>query len=113
MGAADGVRIVDAGLGKPGYVTKLSRALFGHHLHFVLGAEMQAPGRTRLDTSRLETSAHAVRAQRALINLLGCRIELGNIERAAGYAELATDAVLLLEVDDSVCILHDRAVGGT
>ena len=39
-------------------------------------------------------------------------IELGNVERAAGDAISAADAVLLLEIDDAVGVLHDGAVGG-
>jgi hypothetical protein len=41
------------------------------------------------------------------------RIELGNIERAAGDTVTATDTIFLLEVDDAVFILDDGAIGRT
>ena len=40
-------------------------------------------------------------------------VELGDIERASADAIAATDAVVLLEVDDTVGVLHDGAIGGT
>src|SRR5579864_1477217 len=46
------------------------------------------------------------------MNLLGFRIEFGNIERTTSDAILAADAILLLEIDDSVGVLHDSTVGG-
>ena len=92
-------------------VAQLLGPLFGQDLHVVLGAEVQAARWTRFDAGRFQSGAHTVRAQRALVNLLGVRIELRNVERAAGDAELAADAVVLLEIDDAVFVLHDGAVG--
>jgi hypothetical protein len=40
------------------------------------------------------------------------RIEFGDVEGAAGDAILAADAIVLLEIDDAVLILHDGVVGG-
>src|SRR5262249_49491320 len=55
--------------------------------------------------------AYAVRAQRTLINLLCFLVEFGDIERAAGNAILAADAICLIEVDDAIRVLHNGAVG--
>src|SRR5436189_3250 len=76
-----------------------------------LGPELQASGGTRLDAGGLEPLSDAVRAQRALVDLLRGRVESRDIERAPRHAVLAADAVLLLEVDDPVRVLHDCAVG--
>src|SRR5271166_1697317 len=50
MGAADGIGIVNAGVGKSRNLAKLGRALLGKKFHVVLGAEVQTPSGTRLDT---------------------------------------------------------------
>src|SRR5215813_7580545 len=49
-------------------------------------------------------------SQPALIDFLGGGMELGNIKRTAGDAELAADAVGLFEIDNAVAVLHDGAV---
>src|SRR5690606_4739555 len=50
----------------------------------------------------------AVRAQRALVRLAVELRDPRNVERAAGDAVAAADAVLAIEVDDAVRVLHDR-----
>ena len=112
-GAANSGRIVDAGFLEARNFAQLRGPLFGQELHVVLGAEMQTARRTSLNAGGFQTSSHSVRAQRALVNLLGIGIVLRDIEWAAGDAELAADAVLLLEIDDAIFVLHDGAVGGT
>src|SRR5258708_24775279 len=74
---------------------------------------MQTAGRTGLDASGFESLTYSIRAEGALVNLLGFLVELGNVEGTARDAVSATDAVLLLKVDDAVFILDDRDIGGT
>jgi hypothetical protein len=50
----------------------------------------------------LQTLANAVRPQRALIDSLGGRIELWNIKGTPGNAELAANAVFMLEIHDAI-----------
>src|SRR5262249_9716519 len=80
--------------------------MLGHRL---LAAEGDRTGRAGLHASRLLAHRDAVRTQRALVGLV---ILLGNardVERAAGDAVAAADAVLFLEIDDAVGVLDDRA----
>ena len=95
------------------FAAAASTRVVGQLLHVFFAAEMQAARGTRLDARRLQPRAHAVRTQRALVNLLRLRIELRNIERAARHAILAADAVILLKIDDAVGVLHNGAVGRT
>src|SRR5713226_8663111 len=81
--------------------------------HVRFRPEPQTTGRTRLDARRLQTLPHTIRAQRAFVDLLRGAIELRNVERTTGHAVLTPDAVLLLEIDDTVGVLDDRAVGAT
>src|SRR5262245_12497526 len=92
-------------------LTQLRRALLRERNHVDLRAELQTPGRARLDARGLEALSDTIRAERALINLLRGRIELRNIKRTSGDAILTSDAVLLIEVDDAVAVLDDGAVG--
>src|SRR5438067_4005289 len=78
-------------------------------LHILLGAEDQSAGRAGLDAGRLETDRDAIRAQGALVGLLIALGDARDIERAAGDAVAAADAVLLVEVHDTVRVLHDGA----
>src|SRR5277367_2295594 len=110
-GAADARGVVDAGVGKIVVVAELRGALFGEVFHVFFAAEMQTAGRASFDAGGLEAFANTVGAQRALVNALGLRIELGNVEGAAGDAVPATDAVGLLEVHYAVGVLDDGAVG--
>src|SRR5258708_12810794 len=74
---------------------------------------MQTAGRTGLDASGFESLTYSIRAEGALVNLLGFLVELWNVEGTARDAVSATDAVLLLKVDDAVFVFDDRAIGGT
>src|SRR5579864_272848 len=113
VGSADGLRIVHASFVKSEVLTQLLGTFLGDVLHIVLSAKFQAPGRTCFDARRLQSLSNAVRAQRALVYLLRRWIELRNIEWASRDAELAADAILLLEIDDAVRVLHYRTIGRT
>src|SRR5208283_3427048 len=108
---ADGIRVVHAGVLEAGDVAQLFGAALGQELHVLLGAEVQASGRTRLDASRFQARSHSVRAKRAFVDLFRGGIEFRDVEGAARDAELAADAVLLLEIDDAVGVLHNGAIG--
>src|ERR1700731_300470 len=110
--SANRLRIVDAGLFKSEVLAQLFRTLLGNELHVIFAAKLQAAGRASLDASRLQALTDAIGAERALVNFLRRRIKFGNVVRASGDAELAADTVFLLEVDDTVGVLHDGAVGG-
>ena len=70
--AADARRIVDARVLVRRVLAQLLRArVSASVLHVVFGAEVQAAGGTRLDARRLQSRAHAIGAQRALVDLLG------------------------------------------
>src|SRR6266513_6498365 len=112
-GATHARWVVHAGIREVGMIAKLFRASFSKELHIVLAAEVQAARRTRLNARRLQPFAHAIRAQRAFEDAVGLRVHLWNVERAARDAISAADAVGLLEIDDAICVLHDRAVRGT
>src|SRR5438477_571592 len=62
-------------------------------LHILLGAEDPSAGRAGLDAGRLETDRDAIRAQGALVGLLIALGDARDIERAAGDAVAAADAV--------------------
>src|SRR4029077_3798818 len=92
---------------------QLCGPLLGEFLHVVLAAEMETTRGTCLDAGGLKTVRDPVRAKSAFENFFGRRIEFWNIEWASGNAVLTADAVLLVEVDDTIRILHDGAVGRT
>src|SRR5262249_1408709 len=110
--SADALRIVYARILVRGVLTQLAGAVFGELLHIRFRAEMKASRRARFDAGRLEPYVDAVRTERALEDFLRFRIELRDVERAAGQAILAADAILLMKIDDTVGVLHDGAVGG-
>ena len=74
-----------------------------------LRAEADGAGRAGLHAGRLEAHADAVGAQRALVGLVVLLADARDVERAAGDAVAAADAVLRDEVDDAVGVLDDRA----
>src|SRR5712692_9663811 len=110
--AAHPGRIVHGGLAEARGL-ELRHALVGHLQHLVLGAKLQAGGGAGLDASGFQAHRDAIHAQRALVNFLGPGVEPGDVERAAGDAVPAPDAVLLLEIHQPVVVLHDRARRGT
>ena len=110
-GPANAGGVVDARVFEIEVLAKLLRAVFGEDFHVVFGAEVQAASWAGLDTGWFEAHCHTVRAQRALEHLLCARIELRNIKRASANAIAATDAILLLKIDDAVGVLNDCAVG--
>src|SRR5207244_6273437 len=89
--------------------TQLSDAVVAEREQRVLVAELQAPGRAGLDAGRLEADGDAVDAERALGHLVVARRVARHVERAARLAEAAADALLRIDVDDAVLVLHDRA----
>src|SRR5260370_19685910 len=99
-------RILEAGS------LQLRHARIGERDHLVLRAELQAAGRTGLDARRLESDLDAVDAQRALRHFAGALTEFRHVERAAGRTISAADAVVRVDVDDAVGVLHDRARRG-
>src|SRR5436305_5377620 len=101
MCAADSFRIINACIFVGGVLTQLGSPRLSHGFHILFAAEVQASGRACLDARWLEPRAHPIRAKRTLINFLSSGIEFRDIERTAGDAILATDAVLLLEIDDA------------
>src|SRR5713101_4471879 len=111
--AADALRVVYTGILETGDIHQLLGAALRQSQHVFLGAEMQAAGRARLDARRLQALSDAVGTQRALEYLFRCGIEFRDVERAAGDAVAAADALFLLEVHDAVGVLHDGPVGGT
>ncbi len=112
VGSADRLRIVDAGVLPAEIVAQLFGALFGDELHVVFAAELQTAGGTRLDAGGFQAFAYAVGAQGAFVNVLGFGIEVRDVEGASGDAELAADAIFLIEVDDAVGVFDDGAVSG-
>src|ERR1700693_4432319 len=98
--ASHALRIVNARVLESVMLAKLRSALLRQVLHVVLGAEVQAAGRARLNAGGLQAHAHAVRAERTLVNLLSIGIEFRNVKGAAGNAISAADAMVLLEIDD-------------
>src|SRR5262249_14139321 len=92
-------------------VLGLFGALVRETKHMFIAAKMQTAGPSSLDASWLRSFADAIRAERALVNSFGFLVEFRNIERAAADAIAAADALVLLEIDDAIRVLDDRAVG--
>src|SRR3989442_3321792 len=75
-------------------------------------SKAEAIRRAGFDACRLKSYRNAVRAERALVNLLGCRTELRNIERTTGHAVAAADTGIMIEIDDAVAVLNNGARSG-
>src|SRR5690606_35808705 len=73
------------------------------------GAEHNGAGGTGLDARRLLPHRHAIGTQSALVHFVVLLGDAWNVKGATGDAVAATDAVLLVEVDDAVVVLHDGA----
>src|SRR5258705_13118421 len=102
MRPAHSRRIVDTRVLMRGMLLQLRRPLLGQVLHVVFASEVQTTGRTCFYTRGFQARAHAIRTQRAFVNLLRLGIELRNIERTTRDAILAADAMFLLKIDDAV-----------
>src|SRR5262249_24258436 len=76
--------------------------------HVLLRSERDRTGRAGLHARGLQAHRNAVGAERALIRLVVLLRDARDVERAAGDAVAAADAVLLIEVYDAVRVLHDR-----
>src|SRR5690606_37405664 len=105
--AADAVRVVQAGLVETA-LPEVGDAPGGMLLHVLLAAEDDRPGGAGLHAGRLQPDRHAVGAERALVGLLVLFGDARNVERAAGDAVAAADAVVLVEVDDAVGVYQYR-----
>src|SRR6202048_1092555 len=78
-------------------------------LHVFLGTEHEGTRGTGLDAGRFEADRNAVRAQGALVGLVIALRDARDVERAAGDAVPAANAVLFVKIHDTVRVLHDRA----
>src|SRR5690606_3316708 len=107
MGATDAWRVVQAGVIVAARL-EVGDALLGMLLHRLLAAEDDGPGRAGLHAGRFHTHRHAIGTQAALVGLAVLLRDARDVERAAGDAVTATDALVLVEVDDAVGVLHDR-----
>lgn len=78
-------------------------------LHLFFGAEHDGVRRAGPGAGRTLTHSDAVRAKRALVGFVVDRGDARNVEGTAFDAIAAADAFIVIEVDDAVGILHDRA----
>src|SRR5258708_39538794 len=108
MGSAGPRRIVETRLIEAARFQILD-ALLGMLLHILLGAEYDCSGRAGLHAGGLQADAHAVGAQGAFIRFLVLLRDARHVEWTPGHAVAAADAILFLEIDDAVGVLHDRA----
>src|SRR5690606_36214809 len=106
--AADALRVVQAGVPEAARL-EVDDAAGGVVGHRFLGAEHDRAGRADLGAGRGLAHGHAVRAQRALVGLVVLLRDARDVERTAGDAVAAADAVLLVEIHDAVGVLDDRA----
>src|SRR5690606_38526664 len=108
VGAPNTGRIVQPGLLEAALL-EVGDASGGVVAHVVLAAEDDGAGRAGLHAGRLQAHRHAVGTQGALVGLLVLGGQTRDVEGAAGDAVAAADAVVLVEVNDAVGVLHDRA----
>src|SRR5690606_12600017 len=106
--AADAFGIVDASVLEAARLQVLD-PLLRVSQHVLLRAENERAGRARFDARGLASGRDAIGAERAFVRLAVDAREPRDVERAAGDAVAAADAVLAVEVDDAVRVLHDRA----
>src|SRR6266702_6695595 len=109
--AADALRTVYGRLGESPLVQVLQPVVRLDD-HVLLRAEGEGLRRAGLDTRRLESHRDPIGTERALVDLRVLLAETRDVEGAAGDAIAAADAVLLVEIDDAIRILHDGARGG-
>src|SRR5260370_10180906 len=79
-GALDAGRIIERRVGKS-VLLELLYPILARGDHVLLGSKLEAAGRARLDTSRLEADLDPIHAQRALGHFPRCLVELRNLER--------------------------------
>src|SRR5690606_20745846 len=82
-------------------------------LHVFFGTEHNRAGRTGLGTGRFLSDRHTVRTQGALVGFLVLFRNARHIERTAGNAVAAANAVFLVKIHNAVGVLHDGAWRGT
>ena len=74
---------------------------------------MQAVGDTFDNAGGFQALIDSIHAEVALADLAGIGIPLGNRPGAGGYAGLAADAGLFLDIDDPVFLATTHGAGGT
>ena len=99
-------RIVQAGILETAPL-QIRDAGLGVVLHGLLGPEDDGTRGAGLDACRLQTHRHPVGTHRALVGLVVLLGDARDVERAAGDAVAAADALLLVEVHDAVGVLND------
>ena len=109
-GTANTWRIINPGVLVSEVISQLLRSLVGDVEHLFLCSELQTTGRAGFNTSRLKAMLHTIRTERTLEDLLRLRIELRHIERAPNRAVLATNAFVVIEINDPVFVLDDGAL---
>ncbi|MCY1353840.1 hypothetical protein D9M69_401940 [compost metagenome] len=111
VGAADAFGVVQAGVFKTPAL-EVDDTLGRMFLHVVLGAEHDGTGRAGFHAGRLQPYRHPVRAQGAFVGLVILLRDPWNVERTPGDAIAATDAMILIEIDDAIGVLDDRPRAG-
>src|SRR5215472_11469651 len=74
---------------------------------------MQAASWTRFNARRLQALCDPVHTQRTFEDLARRGTEFRDIERTAGDAIAAADAIILLKINDAIDVLHDGAIRRT
>ncbi|MOA04937.1 hypothetical protein D3C78_1245100 [compost metagenome] len=107
MGPADAIGVIQTGVVETARL-EVDDAFGGVLLHVLLAAENDGPRWAGLHTGRLQPYRDTVGTQGALVGLVVFLRNPRNVERATGDAIAATDAVVLIEVDDAIGMLDDR-----
>ncbi len=107
MSAADAFRVVQPGVVEA-TAFQVDDAFGSVLLHVFLAAEDDGAGRAGFHTGRLQPYRHPIRTQGAFVGLVIFLRDARNVERATGDAITATDAMILIEIDDAVGVLDDR-----
>ena len=86
---------------------QLRHALARQRFHRLFRTEVNRARWAGLHAGRFLPNHHAVNAQRTFVDAVVFRVEARNVERTARNAITAADALLGLEVDDTVGILNN------
>ena len=86
---------------------QLAHALCRQRFHILFRAKVDSAGWAGLHAGRFLPNHHAVNAQRTFVDAVVFRVEARNVERTARNAITAANALLGLEVDDTVGILNN------